>query len=95
MKICFPEITLVFPLEGAVVLQHICVELAVLVMGESKRRKQVEGSSYGQPIPLEECIVPSSIDFGYAGDNCDLNHKMAKRSGYASKTFRTIYASNL
>ena len=51
------------------------VELAVLVMGESKRRKQVEGSSYGQPIPIEECIIPSSIDFGYAGDNEVSNSK--------------------
>lgn len=44
-------------------------------MGESKRRKQIEGSSYGQPIPIEECIIPSSIDFGYAGDNEVSNSK--------------------
>jgi hypothetical protein len=37
-------------------------------MGEAKRRKQISGSSYGQPIVLEQCTIPSQINFGYAGD---------------------------
>ena len=45
-------------------------------MGEAKRRKQILGSSYGQPIPLEECTVPSEIHFGFAGDNEVSNSKI-------------------
>ncbi|NJM23548.1 MAG: hypothetical protein HC907_35455 [Richelia sp. SM1_7_0] len=57
-------------------------------MGESKRRKQVYGSSYGQPIPLEECIVPSEVSFGYAGDNEVSNSK--KDLAKMSEDFKSV-----
>lgn len=57
-------------------------------MGESNRRKQILGSSYGQPIPLEECIVPSEVSFGYAGDNEVSNSK--KDLAKMSEDFKSV-----
>ncbi len=58
-------------------------------MGEAKRRKQILGSSYGQAVPVEECIIPSEIHFGFADDN-----QIAKKStdlAYMSDDFKYVF----